>query len=140
MKTLFLVIIFLFNFLVFSQKLIIHAFERQEMISFSKTTLDSVFKTPDILSGVDTNYVKYIIDLNNETSTYFVEDIKVSELPIRVVNFGNGLLKINIVEGGFDYGLVINTNYDNERVTWFWFDDFTTTIKVFNNFIIEKPS
>jgi len=110
------------------------------MMSFSKTSIDSVLNKPDLSYDIDSNYVKYIIDLNNETSTYIIKGVKVSELPIRVVNFGNGLLKINIVEGGFDYGLVINTNYDNERVTWFWFDDFTTTIKVFNNFIIEKPS
>ena len=74
MKTIFLTLTFLLSFLTFSQKLIIHVFERQEMVSFSKTTIDSVLLSPDIVMDKNTDYTKYVIDLNQETSTYFLNN------------------------------------------------------------------
>ena len=140
MKTLFLILTFLFSFLSFSQKLIIHVFERQEMISLSKTSIDSVISNPDILYDVDHTYTTFNIDLDNEMSSYFVDGVKVNELPIKCVDLGDGVLKINVLEDGFDYGLIVNTNIRNESVTWFWFESDMTTVKVISKFLIEKPS
>ena len=140
MKTLFLMLIFLLSFFSFGQKIIIHVFERQEMVSYSNSVIDSVLEYPDVVMGINFDHIKYVIDLSHETSTYYVGDIRISDLPIKCQKFSNNLLKINILEEGFDYGLLINTDYDNEKVTWFWFDTFTTTVKVFKKFIIEKPS
>ena len=78
--------------------------------------------------------------MSDETSSYFIDGENVNILPIKSTNLGDGYLKVNILENGFDYGLMINTNYDNESVTWFWFDTFTTTVKIFKKFVIEKPS
>jgi|LakMenE18May11ns_1017448.scaffolds.fasta_scaffold9169413_1 hypothetical protein len=140
MKTIFLTLFFFFNFLSFSQKLIIHVFEKQEMISFHRTSVDSVLMKPDLIYDVNSNYTKYIIDLGNETSTYFIDDVEISSLPIKFVNLGNGSLKINILEKSFDYGLIVNTNYGSENVIWFWFTDNSTTVKNITKFNIEKPS
>lgn len=140
MKTLFLMLIFLLSFFSFGQKIIIHVFERQELISYTKTSIDFVISYPDITYEIDTSYRKYIIDLSDETSSYFIDGENVNILPIKSTNLGDGYLKVNILENGFDYGLMINTNYDNESVTWFWFDTFTTTVKIFKKFVIEKPS
>ena len=74
MKTILVTLTFLLSFLTFSQKLIIHVFERQEMVSFSKTTIDSVLLSPDIVMDKNTDYTKYVIDLNQETSTYFLNN------------------------------------------------------------------
>lgn len=84
MKTIFLTITFLLSFLTFSQKLIIHVFERQEMISFSKTTIDSVLLNPDIVMDKDTDYTKYVIDLDQETSTYFLNNEEVKHFTNQV--------------------------------------------------------
>ena len=140
MKTIFLTIFFFFNFLSFSQKLIIHVFEKQEMISFHRTSADSVLIKPDLIYDVNSDYTKYIIDLGNETSTYFIDGVEISSLPIKFVNLGNGSLKINILEKSFDYGLIVNTNYGSENVIWFWFTDNSTTVKNITKFNIEKPS
>ena len=140
MKTFFLILTFLFSFLSFSQKLIIHVFERREMISLSKTSIDSVISNPDILYDVDHTYTTFNIDLDNEMSSYFVDGVKVNELPIKCVDLGDGILKINVLEDGFDYGLIVNTNIRNESVTWFWFESDMTTVKVISKFLIEKPS
>jgi hypothetical protein len=140
MKTLSLTLFLFISLISFSQKLIIHVFEREELVSLRKTTIDSVLSTPDISYGVDDTYVKYVIDFDNETSTYFVNGVESSELPIKCTDLGDGILMVNILELGFDYGLIINTNLSNESVLWFWFDSNATTVKIISQFNIEKPS
>lgn len=140
MKTLSLTLFLFISLFSFSQKLIIHVFEREELVSLRKTTIDSVLSTPDISYGVDDTYVKYVIDVDNETSTYFVNGVESSELPIKCTDLGDGILMVNILELGFNYGLIINTNPVNESVLWFWFEDNTTTVKQITQFNIEKPS
>ena len=140
MKTLFLTLTFLFSFLTYSQKIIIHVFENQELYSSTRTTIDSVILNPDTTYEIDTVYRKYILDLNEKTSTYFVRGNSVSILPINYIELDNKLIKVNIIEGDFDYGLIINTDYEKESVTWFWFTEYDTTIKLFTKFTIEKSS
>ena len=140
MKTLFLIFATLFSFLTFSQKIIIHVFEKQELYSGSRTTIDSVILNPDTTYELDTTYRKYIIDLDEKTSSYFAKGKVVSILPINYIELDNKLIKVNIIEGDFDYGLIINTDYEKESVTWFWFTEYDTTIKLFTKFIIEKSS
>ena len=140
MKTLSLTLFLFISLISFSQKLIIHVFEREELVSLRKTTIDSVLSTPDISYGVDDTYIKYVIDFDNETSTYFVNGVESSELPIKCTDLGDVILMVNILELGFDYGLIINTNPVNESVLWFWFEGYTTTVKRITQFNIEKPS
>jgi len=140
MKTLSLTLFLFIGLISFSQKLIIHVFEKEELVCLRKTTIDSVLSTPDISYGVDDTYIKYVIDFDNETSTYFVNGVESSELPIKCTDLGDGILMVNILELGFDYGLVINTNLSNESVVWFWFDGNATTVKRITQFNIEKPS
>lgn len=138
MKTLFLTFTTLFSFLTFSQKIIIHVFEKQELYSDSRTTIDSVILNPDTTYELDTTYRKYIIDLGEKTSSYFIRGKSVSILPINYIELDKKLVKVNIIEGDFDYGLIINTDYEKESVTWFWFTEYDTTIKLFTKFFIEK--
>lgn len=140
MKTLFLIFATLFSFLTFSQKIIIHVFEKQELYSGSRTTIDSVILNPDTTYELDTTYRKYIIDLDEKTSSYFAKGKVVSILPINYIELNSKLIKVNIIEKDFDYGLIINTDYEKESVTWFWFTEYDTTIKLFTKFIIEKSS
>jgi hypothetical protein len=140
MKTLLLTSVLFLSFLSFSQKLIIHVFERQEMVSFSKTTIDSVLTSPDYVYELDTNQTTYLIDLDEETSTYFSNGKQLSKLPIKCKDLGDGFLKINILEDGFDYGVIVNTDPQNESITWFWFTDEMTTVKKISKFVFEKSS
>jgi len=138
MKTTFLTLIFFLNFLSFGQKIIVHVFERQEMVCFRKTSIDSVLMNPDQVYELDTDQTTYQIDLNRETSTYFLNGKEISELPIKCEDLGGGVLKINILEDGFDYGIIINTDQLNESITWFWFTDEMTTVKKISKFEFEK--
>jgi hypothetical protein len=140
MKTLILSSVLFLSFLSFSQKIIVHIFERQEMVSFSKTSIDSVLKNPDYVYELDTNQTTYQIDLDEETSTYFSNGERLSKLPIKCEDLGDGFLKINILEYDFDYGVIVNTDPQNESITWFWFTDEMTTVKKISKFVFEKSS
>jgi hypothetical protein len=138
MNSIFLAFSFLFASVSFSQKLIIHVFERQEIIFIGKATIDSAITYPDIVNNVDTSYTCYVIDLDEQISTYYEGSILTSTLPIIYEDYGNGILKINILQDGLDYGLVVNTNSETESVTWFWFLDDMTTVKKISKFVFEK--
>jgi hypothetical protein len=138
MKTLFLTFGLLLSTLSFSQKIIIHVLERQEMVCYKKTTLDSVILYPDYVGDVNNEHTKYIIDLNAKTSTYTSDEVQFSVIPIEYEDYGDNTLKIRILEDGFDYGLLVNTK--DETVMWYWFTDYMTTIKKISKSNFEKPS
>jgi len=140
MKTLSLFLFLFVSLVSFSQKVIIHIFEKEELFTLKRTTIDSVLLFPEFSNGIDNTYTKYVIDFDNETSTYFVNGVESSELPIKCTDLGNGVMMVNILEDGFDYGLIINTSQLNESVIWFWFGDNITSVKRITNFNIEKPS
>lgn len=136
MKTLFLTIATLVSCLTFSQKIIIHVFERQEMVTYHKTTLDSVITNPDYVNEINNEQTKYVLDLNQKTSTYSYDGSEISVLPIEYENYGDNTLKVKILEGDFDYGLIINTK--DETVLWYWLSDYQTVVKNISKCYFEK--
>ena len=89
-------------------------------------------------------YFVRIGNTNDDVSLYKMvsgaASILIDGVNTSVASSSNNLIKINILEGSFDYGLIINTNYENESVTWFWFTEYDTTVKLFTKFNIEKSS
>ena len=136
MKTLFLTIATLVSCLTFSQKIIIHVFERQEMVTYHKTTLDSVITNPDYVNEINNEQTKYVLDLNQKTSTYSYNGSEISVLPIEYENYGDNTLKVKILEGDFNYGLIINTK--DETVLWYWLSDYQTVVKNISKCYFEK--
>lgn len=122
------------------QKLIIHVFERTEHIKFSNTSIDSVLSFPDLKLTPDFSNTTFVIDFSNLTSTYYVNGILSSELPVRINQIGKSLFNIQILEDGFDYGLFVDTSEPYERAFWYWNDVDQTIVKDFTKFIIEKSS
>jgi hypothetical protein len=105
-----------------------------------KTSIDSTLSNPDFTHEADTTYTKYVIDLEGLTSSYYVNNVLISELPISLYKTTDDQLKISILEEGFDYGLLVRTTSFQENVTWYWFLEDQTTVKKINRFYIEKPS
>jgi hypothetical protein len=79
MKTILLSLVLFLSFLSFSQKIIVHVFERQEMVSFSKTSIDSVLINPDYVNEMETGQTTYQIDLDevvNNDKVHYKDDYK----------------------------------------------------------------
>jgi len=140
MKTLSLTLFLFISLISFSQKLVIEIFERQELVSYRNTTLDSVIMNPDVINDLEITKTTYVIDLNKKTSSYYVGEEFLSVLPIDVITTGDGLFIIKILEEGFDYGLIVNIGYENENVLWYWNANQMTTVKKMIKFNIVKPS
>ena len=111
-------------------------FERQEMVTYHKTTLDSVITNPDYVNEINNEQTKYVLDLNQKTSTYSYDGSEISVLPIEYENYGDNTLKVKILEGDFNYGLIINTK--DETVLWYWFSDYQTVVKKISKCYFEK--
>jgi len=140
MKTLLLSLVLFLSFLSFSQKIVIEIFERQEFVSYRNTTLDSVIMNPDVVSDLEVTKTTYVIDLNENTSSYFVDGEFLSVLPVDVVRDGDGLFVVKILEEGFDYGLIVNIGNDGDNVLWYWNSEQMTTVKKMTKFNILKSS
>ncbi len=121
-------------------KLIIHVFERTEQVCLKKTSIDSTLLYPDFVFDTDTTYTKYVIDINELSSSYYVDNHLVSTLPVELSQLSNGVMKVQILEQGFDYGLLVSTKSTHESVNWFWLMENETRVKKITRFVIEKAS
>jgi len=140
MKTLLLTFGLLLSTFSFSQKLVIEIFERQELVSYRNTTLDSVIMSPDKVYDLEVTKTTYVIDLDEKTSSYFVGEELLSVLPVDVIRGGDGLFVVKILEKGFDYGLIVHIGNDGDNVLWYWNADQMTTVKKMIKFNIVKSS
>lgn len=139
MKTYLLLILLSFSFFSFSQKLIVELYEKQDFVSYRKTTVDSVLMSPDYIFEIDNSKTKYVFDLDEKTSSFYREDEFISDLPISFEKISENLIMIQILQEGVNYGLLINMDSNNESVSWYGFFDFSTTIMKANRFKIFKP-
>jgi hypothetical protein len=124
----------------YPQKIILEVYERQEMCSFRKTTLDSVLLHPDLVYETDTVDVRYVFDLDENTSTYTRSNNPnfISVLPIAVEQHGKEMIQVHILENGFDYGLFLNPIEEN--ALWYWYDEDMTTVKKITQLRFVKRS
>ena len=76
--------------------LIIHVFEKTEQVCFKKTSIDSTLFYPDITFDKDSTYTKYVIDMNELSSSYYVDNQWVSTLPVDVSLLSDGVMKVQM--------------------------------------------
>ena len=107
---------------------------------FKKTCIDSTILYPDIAFNSESTYTKYVIDINELRSSYYLDNQWVSTLPVDVSLLSDGVMKVQILEQGFDYGLLVRTDSSHESVTWFWLLEDETRVKKITRFVIEKAS
>ncbi|MFM7388681.1 MAG: hypothetical protein ACKO5L_11045 [Bacteroidota bacterium] len=140
MKTLLIFLVLLQCLPANSQKIVLEVYERQEMSCFRKTTLDSVLLLPDAVYAIDTVDARYVIDLDEKTSTYtrFNNPNFISVLPIAFEQHGKEMIQVHILEDGFDYGLFLNPIEEN--ALWYWYDEDMTTVKKITQFRFVKSS
>lgn len=125
---------------VFSQKVILQINEHQELVSYRETSLDSVLANPDLPYPVESVDVRYVLDLDEKTSSYFVGGALTSVLPIDTYFNETGGLVVKILEDGFDYGLLIHTDEGSPSAMWYWYAQGMTTVKKMVNFEFIKNS
>jgi len=133
------IFVILLPFCLLSQKVVLQVYERQELVSYRKTSLDSVLANPDEPYEAESVDVRYVLDLDEKTSSYFVGGEMASVLPINTYFNETGELVVKILEAGFDYGLLLNTDEQYPTAYWFWFEEDKTTVKKMTRFQFIKP-
>lgn len=95
---------------------------------------------PDAVYETDTVDARYVINLDEKTSTYtrFNHANFISVLPIAIEQHGNEMIQVHILEDGFDYGLFLNPIKEN--ALWYWYDEDMTTVKKITQFRFVKSS
>lgn len=118
MKTIFFIIALFVVTLVNSQVLRIRVYETVEYVNYD--TVGVLSATSNIVEPVNINRgnCEYVIDLTNKTDKFFRDGILETEADISFVNEGS-LFIINFLYEGFDVGVVINTDIQNETFDWF---------------------
>jgi hypothetical protein len=140
MKNLILLIGLLISTFSFSQKLIIKIQESNTFYSYSESKNLKVLLENSSLVSNDVVNTQYVIDLDEKTSSFYRNGKLVSVLPINIIKLNQTQFQIEILEEGFDYGLIVNTDIKNESVTRYVFYSSLTEINVMTNFEIVKPS
>lgn len=118
MKAIFFIIALFVVTLVNSQVLRIRVYETVEYVNYD--TVGVLSATSNIVEPVNINRgnCEYVIDLTNKTDKFFRDGILETEADISFVNEGS-LFIINFLYEGFDVGVVINTDIQNETFDWF---------------------
>jgi hypothetical protein len=81
----------------------------------------------------------YNIDLTNKSYTHIKNNVVLSEGEI-TFDDKDGVILVKFLIGGYNIWMVINTNIDNEQVTWFSNTDNFIELTKFSDFIIVKGS
>lgn len=140
MKNLILLVGLLISTFSFSQKLIIKIQESNTFYSYSESKNLKVLLENSSLVSNDVVNTQYVIDFDEKTSSFYRNGKLVSVLPINIIKLNQTQFQIEILEEGFDYGLIVNTDIKNESVTRYVFYSSLTEINVMTNFEIVKPS
>jgi hypothetical protein len=138
MKTLFLTFGILFSTLSFSQTLIIQVDEVQ---SYYGDTTQTIY---DVLNGQTYDYTpttkncRYVINMSNNFVDFYRNDILESSSPI-TINFDNKFVIVDLLENGFDVGLIVNLDVNNESVVLYDRRPSFVEYMKFTKFQIVKP-
>jgi hypothetical protein len=79
----------------------------------------------------------YNIDLTNKSYTHIKNNVVLSEGEI-TFDDKDGVILVKFLIGGYNIWMVINTNIDNEQVTWFSNTDNFIELTKFTDFLIVK--
>ena len=79
----------------------------------------------------------YNIDLTNKSYTHIKNNVVLSEGEI-TFDDKDGVILVKFLIDGYNIWMVINTNIDNEQVTWFSNTDNFIELTKFTDFLIVK--
>jgi hypothetical protein len=79
----------------------------------------------------------YDIDLTDKTFIHIKDNVVESEGEI-TFEIKNGIILVNFLVGGSNFGLLINPDINNEQVTWFSISNNFIEVTRFTNFLIVK--
>jgi hypothetical protein len=128
------------SILCFSQKLVIDIHESQTRYSYSSSKNISEILSASSLVSTDLVNNRYIIDMQENTVSFYKNGRHVGNLPVNILKISTTQIQVQILEQGFDYGLIVDTDPNHEAVSLYVFYESLTELEVMTRFQIIKPS
>lgn len=138
MKRLFLVVFsVLFSVNTFSQVVVIQVNQVQTFYGDTSQTIDEVLTYPVEVTDPTPKDCRYVLDFNEMTLRFYRDGEYIDEGPFNVKTH-NGIHTIQILEDGFNFGLIMNSILGNESIILYQYDNGKVEYMNFTNFEILK--
>jgi hypothetical protein len=138
MKTIIFSLCLLFTTFVNSQVIKIKVSEVMDTYGYDTSVTNFLKDTNHIFEVREVNSL-YNIDLTNKSYAHIKNNVVLSEGEI-TFDDKDGVVLVKFLIEGYNIWMVINTDIDNEQVTWFSNTDNFIELTKFTNFIIVKGS
>lgn len=138
MKTIIFSLCLLFTTFVNSQVIKIKVSEVMDTYGYDTSVTNFLKDTNHIFEVREVNSL-YNIDLTNKSYAHIKNNVVLSEGEI-TFDDKDGVILVKFLIGGYNIWMVINTDINNEQVTWFSNTDNFIELTKFSDFIIVKGS
>lgn len=138
MKTIIFSLCLLFTTFVNSQVIKIKVSEVMDAYGYDTSVTNFLKDTNLIFETREVNSL-YDIDLTNKSYTHIKNNVVVNEGEI-TFDDKDGVILVKFLIDGYNIWMVINTDINNEQVTWFSNTDNFIELTKFSDFIIVKGS
>lgn len=138
MKTIIFSLCLLFTTFVNSQVIKIKVSEVMDTYGYDTSVTNFLKDTNHIFETREVNSL-YNIDLTNKSYAHIKNNVVLSEGEI-TFDDKDGVILVKFLIGGYNIWMVINTDINNEQVTWFSNTDNFIELTKFTDFIIVKGS
>lgn len=136
MKTILIILSLFFVNLVSSQVIKIQVSEVMDTYGYD-TSVTNFLKDTNLIFETRKVNGTYDIDLTDKTFIHIKDNVVESEGEI-TFEIKNGIILVNFLVGGSNFGLLINPDINNEQVTWFSISNNFIEVTKFTNFLIVK--
>ena len=136
MKTILIILSLFFVNLVSSQVIKIQVSEVIDTYGYD-TSVTNFLKDTNLIFETRKVNGTYDIDLTDKTFIHIKDNVVESEGEI-TFEIKNGIILVNFLVGGSNFGLLINPDINNEQVTWFSISNNFIEVTRFTNFLIVK--
>ena len=136
MKTIIFILCLLFTTFVNSQVIKIEVSEVMDTYGYDTSVTNFLKDTNLIFETREVNST-YNIDLTNKSHTHIKNNVVLSEGEI-TFDDKDGVILVKFLIDGYNIWMVINTDINNEQVTWFSNTDNFIELTKFTDFLIVK--
>lgn len=139
MKTIFLFLSFFIVGLVSSQVIRVKVFEVIEHYEYDTTGVVGAINTMSGTPEINVVDCEYIFDIQNRELKFYVNGILTDEVEFTFENI-NSLFVIQLINPSEGVGFVLNTDIQNESLSWFYGNNDFYKIYKSTNFNFIKSS
>ena len=113
----------------YSQVVTIKVTQTQPFARYEETTANAVLANPEWSGYKESGNCKYVLDLNNRTSTFYLDDVFVSVLKFKSITKSGDDVRITLLDNNLEYTEVkfkteFNYNIRKGTSSYTWYNEY----------------